>query len=94
MSTIKVIHDGRLTLRRTKGSNDWDEATWHRYKMYKEKTETKDSYPYYWRIKKQLPERFKTRCRLLASGKMNSVLIEFEDGLKVITNRYFIRRLA
>lgn len=47
---------------------------------------------HYWRIRSKLPERFKTPCRVLARGKMNSVLVQFEDGLKVLTSRNFIRR--
>lgn len=30
-------------------------------------------------------------CRVIARGKMNSVLIVFEDGRKVVTSRYAIR---
>lgn len=47
----------------------------------------------YWRIRKWLPARYRHRCRVLARGKMNSALIEFEtDGYRVITSRNFIRR--
>lgn len=46
-----------------------------------------------WRIRKYLPERFGQRCRVLAVGKRNSALVEFEDGWKVLTIRYFVRRL-
>jgi hypothetical protein len=49
---------------------------------------------HYWRIRKFLPERFQQRCRLLVVGKRNSVLVEFEDGARVVTSRYFIRRLS
>lgn len=35
---------------------------------------------HYWRIRKWLPERFNQRCRVLARGKMNTILVEFEDG--------------
>ena len=31
-------------------------------------------------------------CRVLARGARNSVLVEFEDGFKVITSRYAVRR--
>lgn len=30
-------------------------------------------------------------CRLLAHGKKNSVLVEFEDGHKMITSRYALK---
>ena len=45
-----------------------------------------------WFWKTRLPERKGTVCRILASGKMNSVLVEFEDGYRVVTSRYAIRR--
>jgi hypothetical protein len=45
-----------------------------------------------WRWKKRLPERFGKPCRVLATGKMNSVLVEFEDGSKTITSRYAVRK--
>jgi len=31
------------------------------------------------------------RCRVLARGKMNSVLIEFEDGTKTVTSYRALR---
>lgn len=45
---------------------------------------------WWWRVK--LPERKGEPCRVLARGKMNSVLVEFRDGFKVITSRYAVRR--
>lgn len=48
---------------------------------------------HYWRIRKYLPERFGQHCRVLATGKKNTVLIEFADGWRVVTIRYFVRRL-
>lgn len=48
---------------------------------------------YYWRIRKRLPERFGQKCVVLARGKKNSILIEFEDGCKVVTSRNFVRKL-
>lgn len=32
------------------------------------------------------------RCRVLARGRMNSALIEFEDGYRVVTSRNGIKR--
>ena len=46
---------------------------------------------YKWFWKSKLPERKNQRCRVLARGKMNSILVEFEDGYKVITSRYAVR---
>lgn len=31
-------------------------------------------------------------CRVLVRGKMNSALIEFEDGFKVVTSRNGLRK--
>jgi hypothetical protein len=30
----------------------------------------------------------------LARGKKNSILVEFEDGFKVVTSRYAVRKAA
>ena len=46
-----------------------------------------------WRIRKWHPERFGQRCTVLAYGALNSVLIEFEDGVKMRTQRWFIRKV-
>lgn len=48
---------------------------------------------HYWRVRTRLPERFGQPCRILARGKMNNQLVEFEDGYKVVTSRNFTRRL-
>jgi hypothetical protein len=48
---------------------------------------------YIWRIKKRLPERYGKLCNILVRGKMNSCLLEFEDGFKVVTSRNFIRKI-
>lgn len=47
---------------------------------------------YYW-LRTRLPERFGQRCAVLVRGKMNSCLVEFEDGYKVVTSRNYIRRI-
>jgi len=49
-------------------------------------------YPYYWRVKTRLPERKGQSCRVLIRGGMNSALVEFEDGYRVVTSRNYIRR--
>ena len=41
-----------------------------------------------------MPERHGQLCRVLATGRMNSALVEFEDGNKVITIRYEVRKLT
>lgn len=44
---------------------------------------------WYWKVK--LGERKGQACRVLARGRMNSVMVEFEDGYRVITSRYAVR---
>ena len=45
---------------------------------------------WFWRVR--LPERKDEPCRVVARGRKNSVLIEFADGLRVITSRYAVRK--
>lgn len=45
-----------------------------------------------WHWRKNLPERKGQPCRVLARGAMNSILIEFEDGTRVVTSRYAVRK--
>lgn len=45
-----------------------------------------------WRWRKYLGDRFGAPCRILATGKLHSALVEFEDGWRVITSRYAVRR--
>lgn len=46
---------------------------------------------WYWR--KRLPARHGQPCRVLARGRLNSILVEFADGMQVVTSRYAVRRL-
>ena len=55
-------------------------------------TRKKPSHPYYWRVKTRLPERKGQPCRVLVRAKMNSCLVEFKDGYKVVTSRNYIRK--
>ena len=48
---------------------------------------------HYWRWRVNLPERYGTGCRVLARGRMNSILIEFEDGVRHVVSRYAVRRI-
>jgi len=50
-------------------------------------------YFYYWYWKKKLPDRHGASCRVVARGALNSVLVEFEDGYRVVTSRYAVRRV-
>jgi len=49
-------------------------------------------FDYVWYWKKKLPERKGQSCRVLLRGKMNTILVEFADGFKVVTSRYAVRR--
>ena len=51
-------------------------------------------FPYVWHWRKRLSERKGQRCRIVALGGMNSVMIEFEDGLKVVTSRFALRKAS
>jgi hypothetical protein len=44
---------------------------------------------WYWNVK--LPERKGQRCRILARGRMNSIMVEFEDGKRYIVSRRAVR---
>lgn len=48
---------------------------------------------HYWRIRKWHPERYGQPCRVLARGALNSVLIEFADGYRMVTSRWYVRKL-
>jgi hypothetical protein len=50
-------------------------------------------YDHVWYWKTRLPERKGIRCRVPVRGRLNSVLVEFEDGYRVVASRYAVRRL-
>jgi hypothetical protein len=54
----------------------------------------KNDYPYVWFWKSRLPERKGQPCRVVARGRMNSILVEFPDGEKVVTSRNAVRKKA
>ena len=45
-----------------------------------------------WFWKSRLPERKGQPCRVLVRGRMNSILVEFADGYKVVTSRFAVRK--
>jgi len=55
---------------------------------------SKIEFTHKWFWKSRLPERKGQKCRVLAHGKMNSILVEFADGYKVITSRYAVRLIT
>ena len=51
-------------------------------------------YPYRWRVRTRLADRFGQRCRVLCRGAMNSCVVEFADGFRVVTSRWYVRRMV
>jgi len=51
-------------------------------------------YPLVWRWKRRPVgnPRMGQRCRVLSRGGLNSVLVEFADGYRVLTSRHAVRR--
>lgn len=49
---------------------------------------------HFWRVRRFLPERFGQPCRIIAVGRRNTIEVEFADGRRFITIRYFVRKLA
>ena len=45
---------------------------------------------YIWRVKTRFPERYMASCKVLARGKRNTCLVEFEDGFRVTTSRNYL----
>ena len=52
--------------------------------------DTTELYRWFW--KARLPERRGQLFRVLIRGKLNSCLIEFEDGWRVVTSRNALRK--
>ena len=50
-------------------------------------------YHYIWFWRRKLGDRKGYQCKVLARGKMNSILVEFRDGFKVITSRFAVRKI-
>jgi len=49
---------------------------------------------HFWRVRRFLPDRFGQACRIVAVGRRNTIEVEFADGARFITIRYFVRRLT
>lgn len=49
------------------------------------------THAWWWRAR--LPERKGQTCRVLARGSLNSILVQFADGSRVVTSRWAVRRL-
>jgi hypothetical protein len=52
----------------------------------------KSTFNHVWFWKARLPERKGQPCKVIARGKMKSILVEFEDGFRVVTSRYAVRQ--
>lgn len=50
------------------------------------------TYPLVWFWRSRLPERKGTACRIVCKGRMNSVLVEFPDGFRVVTSLNAVRK--
>lgn len=46
-----------------------------------------------WKNNPRRAELYRRRCRVVARGAMNSVLVEFENGERVVTSRNAVRKL-
>jgi len=51
-------------------------------------------FPHVWYWRRWLPERKGQRCRVVARGAMGGILVEFEDGARVVTSRWAVRRIG
>lgn len=73
-------------------SEPWIEDFSVFYPAETNKSNAKYLFKWYW--KKKCPERKGHRCAVLAYGKMNSVLVEFEsDRYRMITSRFAVRKI-
>ncbi len=48
-------------------------------------------YVYSWKNNAKRKTLYGKRCRALAWGKMNSVLVEFENGMREVISRHALR---
>lgn len=48
---------------------------------------------HFWRLRCRLPERHGQPCRVVARGALNTVAIEFADGVRYFVSRWAVRRL-
>jgi hypothetical protein len=54
---------------------------------------SRPGFTHYWRLRCRLPDRHRQPCRVVARGTMNSLLVEFEDGVRHVVSRFAIRKL-
>lgn len=46
-----------------------------------------------WHLTSTLPDRKGHPCRVLCRGRNGNILVEFEDGFRVVTTRFAVRRV-
>lgn len=51
-------------------------------------------FPLLYRWRKYRPEWYAKRCRLIARGKMNSAIVEFESGERAVVSRNALRKVT
>jgi hypothetical protein len=51
------------------------------------------THTYVWKNNEKRATLYGRRCRVVVRGRMNSILIEFEDGQREVVSRYALRRL-
>ncbi len=49
------------------------------------------THTYFW--KRYRPELKGMRCRIVKTGRMNSIEVELENGEHIITSRYAVRKI-
>ena len=55
----------------------------------------KEEFDYYWFWKSKLGDRNRTRCKVIKrGGRMNTIVVEFEDGYRVATSRHAVRKIT
>ena len=52
----------------------------------------KARFPLYGRVFTRRPERNGRPCRIVTRGTRNTVLVEFDDGYRVVTSGNYLRR--
>jgi hypothetical protein len=67
---------------------EWTDATWTHVWRWRRYRPT----PLPQLAAHPLAARAGTACRLVTVGRLNSALVEFPDGLRVVTSRYAVRR--
>lgn len=49
-------------------------------------------YIYCWKNNEKRKELYHKKCKILAKGRKNSILVEFENGDREVTSRYAVKK--